>query len=237
MTFWGQKNPTVNNDRNVSQNVRICALTQAARQGLSARIRFASANRIFNLAVCFRNPRYRVFRKYSSCFTTAKTCSTLARTEDFSRSLRLICALDRLELCLLWDGQRLICPAPDCWNQRRFTLLPVNCGFKTLFTVRSPHSMYRCRCGMACIRYLGHCHLLVISLVWGKQYIRTQDCPGRAVTLFHDCHERSLILIAEFNHIFEWWHIITQVIIWGYYSTMFWFVQDLDLIKHWFNLL
>lgn len=93
--------PTVNSDRNVSQNVHICALTQAARQGLSARIRFASANNMFNFAVCFRRPRYRVFRKRSCCFTTAKTCSTLARTEDFSRSLRLICALDRLVLCLL----------------------------------------------------------------------------------------------------------------------------------------
>ena len=67
----------------------MCALTQAARQGLSARIRFASANNMFNFAVCFRRPRYRVFRKRSCCFTTAKTCSTLARTEDFSRSLRL----------------------------------------------------------------------------------------------------------------------------------------------------
>ena len=33
--------------------------------------------------------------------TIAKTCSTLARTEDFSRSLRLIWALERVELCLL----------------------------------------------------------------------------------------------------------------------------------------
>ena len=102
MTFFVQKEiPTIKNDRNFSQNVHICALTQAARQGLSARIRFASANNMFNFAVCFRRPRYRVFRKRSCCFTTAKTCSTLARTEDFSRSLRLICALDRLELFLL----------------------------------------------------------------------------------------------------------------------------------------
>ncbi len=73
-------------DRNVSQNVRRCALIQAARQGLSARISFASANNMFNFTVRFRRPRYRVFRN-RSCFATAKTCSTLARTEDFSRSL------------------------------------------------------------------------------------------------------------------------------------------------------
>lgn len=34
---------------------------QAARQGLSARIRFARANTKFSLAVCFCSPRYRVF--------------------------------------------------------------------------------------------------------------------------------------------------------------------------------
>ena len=34
---------------------------QAVRQGLSARIRFASANMILNLESCFRRPRYRVF--------------------------------------------------------------------------------------------------------------------------------------------------------------------------------
>ena len=32
-------------------------LNQAVRQGLSARIRFAKANIIFNFAVCFRRPR------------------------------------------------------------------------------------------------------------------------------------------------------------------------------------
>lgn len=35
---------------------------QATRQGLSARIRFARANTKFSLAVCFRRPRYCVFR-------------------------------------------------------------------------------------------------------------------------------------------------------------------------------
>ena len=67
------------------------ALNQAARQGLSARIRFASANMILNLAVCFRRPRYRVFLNFKRPFTTLKTCSTLARTDDFwcSRFLAL----------------------------------------------------------------------------------------------------------------------------------------------------
>ena len=87
----------MNNDRDASQSVRICTLTQAASQGLSARIRFASVSRIFNFAVCFRRPRYLIFRKCSCCFTAAKTCSTLARTEDFSHSLRSIYALDRAE--------------------------------------------------------------------------------------------------------------------------------------------
>ena len=39
-----------------------CNPNQTARQGLSARIKFASANIIFSFAVCFRSPRYRVFR-------------------------------------------------------------------------------------------------------------------------------------------------------------------------------
>lgn len=37
---------------------------------------------IFTFAVCFCKPRYRVFRYRSWIFRTAKTCSTLARTED-----------------------------------------------------------------------------------------------------------------------------------------------------------
>ena len=32
-------------------------LNQAARQGLSARIKFARANIIFSFAICFRSPR------------------------------------------------------------------------------------------------------------------------------------------------------------------------------------
>lgn len=39
---------------------------------------------IFIFAIFFCNPRYRVFRKRSCSLTTAKTCSTLARTEDWS---------------------------------------------------------------------------------------------------------------------------------------------------------
>ena len=108
------------------QNVRMCALTQTARRGLSTRIKFASANNMFNSAVCFCRPRYRVFRKRSCCFTTTKTCSTLARIEDFSCSLRLICALDRLELCLLWDGRRLMTHVISCISNFKYykTLIP-----------------------------------------------------------------------------------------------------------------
>ena len=65
-------------------------LSQAARQGLSARMRFASANSIFSFAVCFRSPRYRVFLYLNCPFTTPNTCSTFALTEDFSCSRRLI---------------------------------------------------------------------------------------------------------------------------------------------------
>lgn len=65
---------------------RKSALTQAARQGLSARIRFANANMMLNLAPCFSSPRYRGFRKRSCFLTTPNTCSTFARTEDFACS-------------------------------------------------------------------------------------------------------------------------------------------------------
>ena len=74
---------------------------QTARQGLSARTRFAKANSIFSFAVCFRRHRYRVFRYLNRPFTTAKICSTFALTDDFSCSRRLICALDRADLFLL----------------------------------------------------------------------------------------------------------------------------------------
>ena len=72
--------------------VRKATANQAVRPGPSARIRFANASRIFTFAVCFCKPRYCVFRYRSWSFKTAKTCSTLARTEDFSCSRRLICA-------------------------------------------------------------------------------------------------------------------------------------------------
>ncbi len=47
------------------------------QKALSAKIRFVSANRIFNFAICFCRHQYRVFRKHSCCFTTTKACSTL----------------------------------------------------------------------------------------------------------------------------------------------------------------
>lgn len=47
-------------------------------------------------------------RYWYCCFATANTCSVLARTDDFSCSLRLICALERVELRLLGEGRRLI---------------------------------------------------------------------------------------------------------------------------------
>src|SRR5699024_10480723 len=66
--------------------LRESAQLQAARQGLSARSRFANANMILNLARCFSSPRYRVFRNCSCFLTTPNTCSTFARTEEFAFS-------------------------------------------------------------------------------------------------------------------------------------------------------
>ena len=92
------------------------ALIQAARQGLSARIRFANANMILNLALCFSSPRYRVFRKRSCFLTTPNTCSTFARTEDLACSAFFAAYWPLLLSFLTWDGRRLIlylilCPA------------------------------------------------------------------------------------------------------------------------------
>lgn len=92
------------------------ALIQAARQGLSARIRFANANMILNLALCFSSPRYRVFRKRSCFLTTPNTCSTFARTENFACSAFFAAYWPLLLSFLTWDGRRLIlylilCPA------------------------------------------------------------------------------------------------------------------------------
>ena len=56
---------------------------QTAGQRLSAITKFASANSIFSLAVCFDRPRYRVFRYRNCPFMTANTCSALAHTDDF----------------------------------------------------------------------------------------------------------------------------------------------------------
>ena len=83
-------------------------LHQTARQGLSARIRFARANSIFIFAVCFGRPRYRVFRKPNCPFTTPNTCSTFALTDDFSCSRRLIWAWERTDSFLICDGRRLV---------------------------------------------------------------------------------------------------------------------------------
>ena len=84
------------------------ALIQAARQGLSARIRFANANMILNLALCFSSPRYRVFRKRSCFLTTPNTCSTFARTEDFACSAFFAAYWPLLLSFFTWDGRRLI---------------------------------------------------------------------------------------------------------------------------------
>ena len=84
------------------------ALIQAARQGLSARIRFANANMILNLDLCFSSPRYRVFRKRSCFLTTPNTCSTFARTEDFACSAFFAAYWPLLLSFFTWDGRRLI---------------------------------------------------------------------------------------------------------------------------------
>ena len=84
------------------------ALIQAARQGLSARIRFANANMILNLALCFSSPRYCVFRKRSCFLTTPNTCSTFARTEDFACSAFFAAYWPLLLSFFTWDGRRLI---------------------------------------------------------------------------------------------------------------------------------
>ena len=83
------------------------ALNQAVRHGLSAKIRFAKANMKLIFEVCFSRPRYLV-RRYPSCrFTTAKTCSTFARIEDFlcSDFLAAYCPLG--DSFLICDGFRL----------------------------------------------------------------------------------------------------------------------------------
>ena len=87
---------------------RMSALTQAARQGLTARIRFARANMILNLAFCFSRPRYRVFRKRSCFFTTPNTCSTFARMDDFACVASLTAACSSSLSFFIWEGWMLI---------------------------------------------------------------------------------------------------------------------------------
>ena len=87
---------------------RMSALTQAARQGLSARNRFARANMILNLAFCFSRPRYRVFRKRSCFFTTPNACSTFARTDDFACAASLTVACSSSLSFFIWEGRMLI---------------------------------------------------------------------------------------------------------------------------------
>ena len=77
-------------------------------QGLSARIRFASANMILNFASGFRSSRYRVFLNLRRPFTTPKTCSTFARTEAFACSRSLALYLPLLLSLRIWLGRRLI---------------------------------------------------------------------------------------------------------------------------------
>ena len=71
------------NTQTAPKDLLACVLYQAVRDFPVAIYRFASANIIFSLAVCFRRPRYRVFLYPNSRFTTAKTCSTFALTDDF----------------------------------------------------------------------------------------------------------------------------------------------------------
>ena len=83
------------------------ALNQAVRHGLSAKIRFAKANMKFIFEICFSRPRYLV-RRYPSCrFTTAKTCSTFARIEDFLCSDFLAAYCPLADSFLICDGFRL----------------------------------------------------------------------------------------------------------------------------------
>ena len=60
---------------------------------------------ILNFAACFCKPRYRVFLNLSRPFTASKTCSTLARTEDFacSRCFAFLSTLSHIpsSLCVI----------------------------------------------------------------------------------------------------------------------------------------
>lgn len=104
---------------------------QTAGQRLSARTKFASANSIFSLAVCFGRPRYRVFRYRNCPFMTANTCSTLARTDDFwcSAFFALLCPLaDSFLICV---GLRLC-----------LYLIFLPCLFRTMASCRFSAPIY-----------------------------------------------------------------------------------------------
>lgn len=60
---------------------------QATRECLAARRRFANAKSIWSCAESLDKPRNRTLRKRNSHLTTAKTCSTLQRTDDFACSI------------------------------------------------------------------------------------------------------------------------------------------------------
>ena len=127
--------------------VRKGALTQAARQGLSARIRFASANMILNFACCFSSPRYRVFRKRSCFLTTPNTCSTFARTDDFTCSAFLAAYCPLLLSFFTCEGRWLILYLilwPDLFLTMASSRLPVpdsRCRRRQPLLLRSAISM------------------------------------------------------------------------------------------------
>ena len=73
-------------------NGSVGILNQAARQD-----QIRQSKHIFTLAVCFCRPRYHIFRYRNLPFTIAKTCSTFALTEDFSRLRHFTCALERVD--------------------------------------------------------------------------------------------------------------------------------------------
>ncbi len=125
-------------------------LNQTARQGLSARIRFASANMILNFASCFRRPRYRVFLNLSKPFTTPKTCSTLERTEDFACSLRdtgdgSCVTVPSVTLCIQRTVNDLSAITCDPANLRDFDAILVELAH-VFFSFRFPKLLkLRCR--------------------------------------------------------------------------------------------
>ena len=119
---------------------------QTAGQRLSARTKFASANSIFSLAVCFGRPRYRVFRYRNCPFMTANTCSTLARTDDFwcSAFFALLCPLaDSFLICvgLQFCLYLIFCPAcSERWHPAAFPPRYIRCLRIIHFVVQKRHA-------------------------------------------------------------------------------------------------